>query len=79
MAGVGRRGFAMVAAAAVFASNAAQVHNNHIPVPINPGRRFNVPQHPDTNSANAVDRGVCPCAPILSTCLFRLLRYIINA
>jgi len=58
MAGVGRRGFAMVAAAAVFAASAAHVHRNHIPVPIDPRRRFNVPHYLDTNSADAGDRGL---------------------
>ncbi|SRR5258706_3923588 len=57
MAGVGRRGFAMVAAAAVFASSAARVHSNHTPVPIDPRRRFNVPQYLDNNSGDAGDRG----------------------
>ena len=69
MAGVGRRGFAMVAAAAMFAASAAQVHNNHTPVPTDPGRRFNVPQYLDINSANAGDRGVCIfLSPCLSQC-----------
>lgn len=56
MAGVGRRGFAMFAAAAMFAASAAQVRN--IPVPVDPGRRFNGPQHLDINSANSGDRGM---------------------
>lgn len=53
MAGVGRRGFAMFAAAAMFATSAARVHNP--PVPTDPGRRFNMPHHLDINSANAGD------------------------
>jgi len=59
MAGVGRRGFAMVAAAAMFAASAAHVHNSHTPVLMDPGRRFNVPQYPDINSADPGDRGLC--------------------
>jgi hypothetical protein len=59
MAGVGRRGFAMVAAAAIFAASAAHVHNNHTPVPIDPRRRFNMPQYLDINSADVGDRGLC--------------------
>lgn len=60
MAGVGRRGFAMVSAAAMFAASAARVHSNRTPVPIDPRRRFNVPQYLDINSADAGDRGQCP-------------------
>jgi hypothetical protein len=73
MAGVGRRGFAMVAAAAMFSTSAAHAHKSHTPIPIDPARRFNVPQHPDTNSANPGDRGVCSSSlfPLVS-----LLRYI---
>lgn len=57
MAGVGRRGFAMAAAAAVFASSAARSYSNHTPVPIDPRRRFNAPQYFDS-SGDAGDGGL---------------------
>lgn len=72
MAGVGRRGFAMVAAAAVFASSAARVRSNHSPVPIDHRRRFNVPQYLD-RSGDAGDRG----RSVSSDLKIKLLRYII--
>ena len=56
MAGVGRRGFAMAAAATMFPPSVTQAYNNQTPVRIDPGRRFNVPQYLGINGGG---RGVC--------------------